>query len=72
MGMPIRLRSRACCRTTRLICLPVFLSCARPGRLAAKVSPVEAVRYTEGGGSAKKQGKRSAKKGASLPKRYRR
>ena len=25
----------------------VLLSCARPGRLAAKVSPVEAVRYTE-------------------------
>jgi len=46
----------------------VFLSCARPGRMAAKVSPVEAVRYTEGGGSAKKHGKRSAKKGASLPK----
>lgn len=48
--------------------ITVFLSCARPGRMAAKVSPVEAVRYTEGGGSAKKQGKRSAKKGASLPK----
>src|SRR5699024_5254023 len=26
----------------------VLLSCRRPGRLAGKVSPVEAVRYTEG------------------------
>ncbi len=50
----------------------VFLSCARPGRMAAKVSPVEAVRYTEGsgktGGKKAKAGKRSAKNGASLPK----
>ena len=49
----------------------VFLSCAKPGRLAAKVSPVEAVRYTEGGGSKKKAGKRErlrkAQGGASLP-----
>ena len=51
--------------------LTVFLSCARPGRMAAKVSPVEAVRYTEGGGP-KKAGKRAAARsgesGASLPK----
>ena len=50
--------------------LTVFLSCARPGRMAAKVSPVEAVRYTEGGG--RKHGKREklrrAQGGASLPK----
>jgi len=26
----------------------VFLSCARPGRMAARISPVEAVRYTDG------------------------
>jgi len=50
----------------------VFLSCARPGRMAAKVSPVEAVRYTEGRQS-KKKGvwKRTVKRaagGASLPK----
>ncbi len=49
--------------------LTVFLSCARPGRMAAKVSPVEAVRYTEGGGP-KKAGKREkvrrAQSGASL------
>lgn len=37
--------------------LTVLISCARPGRLAAKVSPVEAVRYTEGGSSKKKQKK---------------
>ena len=29
----------------------VLLSCALPGRKAAKVSPVEAVRYTDGGGA---------------------
>ncbi len=47
----------------------VFLSCARPGQLAAKVSPVEAVRYTEGGQTKKKSaGKRTGKRaaGASL------
>ena len=51
--------------------LTVFLSCKRPGRVAAKVSPVEAVRYTEGG-PPKKPGKREklrkAQGGASLPK----
>ncbi|WP_325199724.1 ABC transporter permease [Oscillibacter sp.] len=51
--------------------LTVFLSCARPGRMAAKVSPVEAVRYTEGG-TPKKPGKREKTRkvqgGASLPK----
>ena len=50
----------------------VFLSCRRPGRLAAKVSPVEAVRCTEGGQtSGRKKGKRAvrgAASGASLPK----
>ena len=49
--------------------LTVFLSCARPGRVAARVSPVEAVRYAEGG--AKKAGGqeklRKAQGGASLP-----
>lgn len=48
--------------------LTVFLSCARPGRIAARVSPVEAVRYTEG---EKKGGKRAVRvgtAGASLPK----
>ncbi len=40
--------------------LTVLLSCARPGRMAAKVSPVEAVRYTEGNagkGKVRKGGK---------------
>ena len=41
----------------------VLISCRRPGRLAGKVSPVEAVRYTEG--KALKKGKRSGK-GVSL------
>lgn len=44
----------------------VLISCRKPGRMAAKVSPVEAVRYTEGGGGKKKL--RKAAKGASLPK----
>lgn len=38
--------------------LTVLLSCARPGRMAARVSPVEAVRYTEGG-TRKRKEKRS-------------
>lgn len=37
--------------------LTVFISTARPGRIAAKVSPVEAVRYTDNDGAIKK-GKR--------------
>ena len=37
----------------------VLLSCRRPGRMAAKVSPIEAVRYTEGSGrSPRRTGKR--------------
>lgn len=43
----------------------VMISCRRPGRKAAKVSPVEAVRYTEGTGN--KRAIRKAKSGASLP-----
>ncbi len=50
----------------------VFLSCARPGRMAARVSAVEAVRYTEGAQASKKaSGRQTAKRtdgGASLPK----
>ena len=42
----------------------VLLSCRKPGRVAAKVSPIEAVRYTEGGGIKRKQKKGS--KGVSL------
>lgn len=37
----------------------VLLSCARPGRMAARISPVEAVRYTEGSGG--KQGERATR-----------
>lgn len=33
----------------------VMLSCARPGRMAARVSPVEAVKYTEAAGTKKKR-----------------
>lgn len=34
--------------------ITVLLSCARPGRMAGKVSPVEAIKYTEAYGSKKK------------------
>lgn len=37
--------------------LTTLLSCAKPGRIAAKVSPVEAVRYTDVGAGKKKQKK---------------
>ena len=43
----------------------VFLSCAKPGRLAARVSPIEALRYTEGGGT-KRRTRKSGGHGASL------
>ena len=41
----------------------VYISCIRPCRIAAKVSPVEAVRYTEGASAvkAKKKGKKTRK-----------
>ena len=42
----------------------VLVSCRRPGRLAGKVSPVEAVRYTEG--KALKRKNRRGGKGVSL------
>ncbi len=42
----------------------VMISCRRPGRMAAKVSPVEAVRYTEAAGT--KKVIRKAQSGASL------
>ncbi|MDD2992645.1 MAG: FtsX-like permease family protein [Pygmaiobacter sp.] len=41
----------------------VLISCAKPGRMAGKVSPIEAVRYTEGSGP--KKAKRRAKNGGS-------
>ena len=39
----------------------VLLSCRKPGRMAARVSPVEAVRYTEGGGKTRAKGRRARK-----------
>lgn len=44
----------------------VVISCHRPGRMAASVSPMEAVRYTEG--AANKKAIRKVQSGASLPK----
>lgn len=46
--------------------ITVLISCRKPGKMASRVSPVEAVRYTEGSNSKKKV--RRAEKGASLPK----
>lgn len=43
--------------------LTVLLSCRKPGRMAARVSPIEAVRYTEGGKvrpKAKRRGKNTS------------
>lgn len=37
--------------------ITVFISCRKPGKIAGSVSPVEAVRYTEGSGSRKKSKK---------------
>lgn len=45
--------------------LTVMISCARPGRMAGAVSPVEAVRYAEGN-SLKKKNKKSAKNASLL------
>lgn len=42
----------------------VWLSCRKPRRMASKISPVEAVRYTEVAGTKKKS--RKGKKGASI------
>ncbi len=41
--------------------LTVFISCGRPSKMAAKVSPIEAIRYTEGKNT-KKGDKKSTKK----------
>lgn len=44
--------------------ITVLLSCRKPRRMAARISPIEALRYTEGAGSRKKI--RKAAKGASV------
>ena len=44
----------------------VLISCRRPGRLAGKVSPVEAVRYTEGADKTSKARRRSGQVRVSL------
>ena len=47
--------------------LTVLISCRKPGKIAGKVSPVEAVRYTEAEGSRKKQFKKGKNGGKVLP-----
>lgn len=44
--------------------ITVFLSCRKPRRMAARVSPIEALRYTEGNSGRRKT--RKAKTGASV------
>ena len=39
----------------------VLISCRKPGRMAARVSPVEAVRYTEGGAKNRIKGRKARK-----------
>ena len=46
--------------------ITVSLSCRRPGRMASKVSPIEAVRYTEGASPAGKKNARRRTKQVSL------
>ncbi|MDH8678058.1 ABC transporter permease [Fusibacter bizertensis] len=46
--------------------ITVIISCRRPGRIAAKVSPLEAIRYSDGTNYKKKM--RGARHGASLSK----
>lgn len=41
--------------------LTVMISCSKPGKMAAKVSPIEAVRYSEGSQSVVKKGKKEKK-----------
>lgn len=52
-----------------LALITVFLSCFRPGHMAAKVSPVEAVRYTEGSESRSRRFRIRRKKSPSLKTR---
>ena len=65
---PAERRDQCCVRQPRPLCgsalfalVTVLLSCRKPGRMAAKVSPVEAVRYTEGSKTRRKAGKRAGK-----------
>ncbi len=44
----------------------VFVSCRKPGKMAASVSPMEAVRYTESDSSGSRERSGSVGKGASL------
>ena len=46
--------------------ITVLISCRRPGRLAAKVSPIEAVGYSEGSRTKKRKSLRNANTGTSL------
>ena len=39
----------------------ILISCRKPGRMAAKVSPVEAVRYAEGGEKTRAKGRKTRK-----------
>lgn len=46
--------------------ITVFISCNKPGRLASKVSPIEAIRYTDAADIRSKKKRGNTKSGASL------
>lgn len=48
----------------------VLLSCARPGRMASRVSPIEAVRYAEGGAVGTKSSRRRKGQSGTVPAKY--
>ncbi|MCQ5130418.1 ABC transporter permease [Butyricicoccus faecihominis] len=47
--------------------ITVLISCRKPGRIAGRVSPVEAVRYTEGANAKQKKKIKQGQKGAKIP-----
>ncbi len=46
--------------------LTVYISCRKPGKIAGRVSPVEAVRYTEGANTKRRKKPRRSQKGAKI------
>lgn len=63
-GLQLKLRPEVAAFGIVFALFTVFISCRKPGKMAGSVSPVEAVRYTEGGKSRKRQKK--SESGAKL------
>lgn len=64
LGISLKIRPQVAVFGIVFALLTVFISCRKPGKIAGSVSPVEAVRYTEGKGSRKKRKK--SEKGARI------